>query len=74
MDALKGDLQCAACGDSRWWFAEAVYVRALLEPGEEDLNEDKGAVKISCGNGGYVMLFDAETVGIRALWDTQRDV
>ncbi len=70
----KAIVHCVACGDSRWRFAEAAYVRALLEPGEVDLNEDKGAVKVSCGNCGYIMLFDAEMVGIRAIWDARRGV
>ncbi len=70
----KGIVQCAACGDTQWQFAQASYVRALLETGEVDLNEDRGIVKIPCGNCGYVMLLDAQTVGIRALWDTQRGV
>ncbi len=26
-------------------------------------------LKLSCGNCGYVMLFDAEMLGIRGLWD-----
>ena len=70
----KAIIQCAACGDAQWRFAEAAYVRALLEAGDQDLNEGKGIVKVPCGNCGYVMLFDAETVEIRALWDTQRGV
>ena len=70
----KAIVQCPACGDSKWQFAQAAYVRALLEVGEADLNEDKGVVKVCCGNCGYAMLFDAETVGIRALWDIQRGV
>jgi hypothetical protein len=41
----KASVQCAACGESRWGFAEAAYVRALLEPGEADLNEDRGVVE-----------------------------
>ena len=60
--------QCPACGDAQWQFAEAAYVRALLEQGEPDLAEDRGVVKVSCGNCGYVMLFDAELLGIRGLW------
>ena len=64
----KAIIQCPACGASQWQFAQAAYVRALLERGEEDLTEDKGVVKVSCGNCGYVMLFDAETLGIRGLW------
>jgi hypothetical protein len=49
-------------------FARPSYVRALLEQGEPDLTEDKGVVKVLCGNCGYVMLFSAETLGIRGLW------
>ena len=64
----KGIVQCLACGDSQWRFAQASYVRALLEQNEEDLAEDKGVVKVCCGNCGYVMLFDGETLGIRGLW------
>ncbi len=70
----KASVQCAACGESRWRFAEAAYVRALLEPGEADLTEDAGVVKLPCGNCGYVALFDAETVGIRGMWDKGRDL
>ena len=64
----KAIIQCPACGDTRWRLAQAGYARALLEPGEPDLAEDKGVVKVPCGNCGHVMLFDAETVGIRGLW------
>ena len=64
----KGIIQCPACGDVQWQFAQAAYVRALLEQGEEDLGEDKGVVKVCCGNCGYIMLFDGETLGIRGLW------
>jgi predicted nucleic-acid-binding Zn-ribbon protein len=70
----KAILQCPACGDSRWRFAEASYVRALLEAGDANLTEDKGVLKLLCGNCGYVALFDAETVGIRGLWDRGRDL
>ncbi len=66
--------RCPACGDTRWRFAEAAYVRALLEPGEVDLTEAGGVVKLPCDNCGYVALFDAETVGIRGLWDKGRDL
>ncbi len=59
--------QCPACASNRWRFAEAAYIRALLEEGEQDLTEDRGVVKISCDNCGYVMLFDAETLGIRGV-------
>jgi predicted nucleic-acid-binding Zn-ribbon protein len=64
----KAIIQCPACGDSQWEFAQAAYIRALLEEGEADLAEDRGVVRISCGNCGYLMLFDAETLGIRGLW------
>lgn len=67
-------VQCPACGDARWRFAEAGYVRALLEADDPNLTEDGGVVKLPCGNCGYVMLFDAETLGIRGLWDTGRSV
>ncbi len=70
----KSVVQCPACGDSKWRFAEAAYVRALLEPGEVDLTEAGGVVKLPCDNCGYVALFDAETVGIRGLWDKGRDL
>ena len=43
-----------------------------MEQGEPDLGEDKGVVKVRCGNCGYVMLFDGETLGIRALWPEGR--
>jgi predicted RNA-binding Zn-ribbon protein involved in translation (DUF1610 family) len=67
-------VQCPACGDNRWRFAEAAYVRALLEAGKTDLTEDEGVVKVPCGHCGYVALFDAETVGIRGVWDKGRDL
>ena len=70
----KAVVQCPACGDSKWRFAEAAYIRALLEPGEVDLTEAGGVVKLPCDNCGYVALFDAETVGIRGLWDKGRDL
>ena len=68
----KGIMQCPACGEDKWQFAEAAYIRALLEADDVDLTEGRGVVKISCGNCGYVMLLDAETVGIRGLWDSSR--
>ena len=64
----KAIIQCPACGDSQWQFAQAAYVRALLEQGEQDLAEDEGVVKVCCGNCGYVMLFDGKTLGIRGMW------
>jgi predicted RNA-binding Zn-ribbon protein involved in translation (DUF1610 family) len=70
----KAIIQCPACGDDNWRFAEAVYIRALLEEGDADLTEAGGVVKLSCGNCGYVMLLDAETLGIRGLWDSRRNV
>ena len=70
----KAIRQCSACGDDRWRFAEAAYVRALLEANDTNLTEDEGVVKVSCGNCGCVMLFDAEVLGIRGLWDKGRDL
>jgi len=69
----KGIVRCPACGESRWHFAEAAYVRALLEKGEQDLTEGMGVVKITCGNCGYVALFDAEMLGIRGVWAQERN-
>ena len=59
----KAIIMCPLCGQDRWRFAEATYVRALLEEGDEDLTE--------CG---HVVLFDAETVGIRGEWARGRDL
>ena len=70
----KAIIQCPACGDDGWRFAEAAYVRALLEAGDTDLTEDRGVVKVSCGNCGCVMLFDAEVLGIRGLWEKGRNL
>jgi predicted nucleic-acid-binding Zn-ribbon protein len=70
----KAIVQCPACGDNSWRFADASYVRALLEEGEPDLTEGAGVVRVTCGNCGYVMLFDAETLGIRGLWDQKRNL
>ncbi len=64
----KAIIECPACGDSKWQLDRAAYLKALFEEGEEDLAEDKGVVKVCCGNCGYVMLFDGETLGIRGLW------
>ncbi len=61
--------RCPACGGvDTWRFSEAAYVGALVEAGDLNLAEDKGVVKVTCDNCGYVMLFDAETLGIRGLW------
>ena len=68
----KAIVQCPACGDNRWHFAEASYIRALLEAGDEDLTEAAGVVKLPCGNCGYMALFDGETLGIRGMWDKGR--
>jgi hypothetical protein len=38
----KAVVQCPACGDSKWHFAKASYVRALLEAGDVDLTEAGG--------------------------------
>ena len=70
----KAIVQCPLCGDAQWQFAQAAYIRALLEQGEPDMSEEKGVVKVGCGNCGYLVLFDAETVGIRGLWAEGRGV
>lgn len=64
----KAIVMCPCCGQDRWRFAEAAYVRALLEKDAEDLVEAAGVVKVPCDNCGYLALFDAETLGIRGLW------
>jgi ribosomal protein S27E len=68
----KTIIQCPGCGEDRWRFAEAAYVRALLEEGDTNLTEDRGVVKVSCDNCGHIMLFAAEAVGIRGLWGKGR--
>jgi hypothetical protein len=70
----KAVVMCPCCGQDGWRFAEAAYVRALLEAGDEDLTEVGGVVKVLCDNCGYVALFDAETIGIRGLWARKRDL
>jgi hypothetical protein len=45
-----------------------------LEAESTDLAEGEGVVKVSCGNCGYVVLFDAETLGIRGSWDQRRNL
>jgi predicted nucleic-acid-binding Zn-ribbon protein len=70
----KAIVQCPVCGQNKWRFDDAAYIRALLEEGEPDLTESGGVVKISCDNCGYVALFDAETVGIRGSWSQGRDL
>ncbi len=66
--------RCPACGQEKWRLADAAYVRALLEEGQEDLMEEAGVVKVPCGNCGYLALFDAETLGIRGLWAQGREL
>jgi hypothetical protein len=39
----KAILQCPACGDTGWRFAEAAYLRALLEAGDADPTEGGGS-------------------------------
>lgn len=70
----KAIVMCPCCGQDAWRLVEATYVRALLEKGDEDLTEGGGVVKIPCGNCGYLALFDAETLGIRALWAEGREL
>lgn len=70
----KAILHCALCGGDGWRYAQATYLRALFEVGKSELTEAKGVVKISCENCGYLMLFDAETLGVRGLWDASRDL
>ena len=70
----KAIVMCPCCGQEKLRLAAAAYVRALLEEGQEDLMEDAGVVKIPCENCGYVVLFDAETVGIRGLWAEGREL
>ena len=68
----KAIVQCPACRAARWRFAQAVYLGTLLEEGDPNLTEDEGVVKVCCGTCGHVLLFDAEAVGIRGLWDESR--
>jgi predicted nucleic-acid-binding Zn-ribbon protein len=70
----KAILKCPCCGQDKWRLADAAYVRALLEEGQEDLMEAAGVVKIPCDNCGYLALFDAETLGIRGLWAEGREL
>jgi hypothetical protein len=70
----KAIVMCPCCGQDRWRLADAAYVRALLEEGQEDLMEDAGVVKVPCDNCGYLALFDAERLGIRGLWAEGREL
>lgn len=38
----KAIIQCLACGEDRWRFAAASYLRALLEKRYQNLTEDRG--------------------------------
>jgi hypothetical protein len=70
----KAIVVCPCCGQDAWRLAEAAYLRALSEPGQEDLMEDAGVVKVACDNCRYLALFDAETIGITGLWAQGRDL
>ena len=70
----KAIVMCPCCRQDKWRFAEAAYLRALLEKAEEDLAEAAGVVKVPCDNCGYVALFDAETIGVRGLWAEGREL
>ncbi|HEU4494957.1 MAG TPA: hypothetical protein VFR69_12230 [Rubrobacteraceae bacterium] len=71
----KAVVRCPGCGqEGKWRFADAAYVRALLEEGDEDLIEGGGVVKVACDNCGHLLLFDAETVGIRGVWGRGRNL
>jgi hypothetical protein len=71
----KAIVTCPCCEqEDGWRFAEAAYVRALLEEGDEDLTEGGGVVKVPCDNCGYLALFDAEVIGIRGVWGRGRDL
>ena len=70
----KAIVMCPCCGQDKWRLADAAYVRALLEEGQEDLMEDAGVVKVPCDNCGYLALFDAERLGIRGLWAEGREL
>lgn len=71
----KAIVTCPCCGyDKGWRFTDAAYVRALLEEGDEDLTEGGGVVKVACDNCGHLLLFDAETIGIRGVWTRGRNL
>jgi hypothetical protein len=38
----KAIIQCPTCGEDRWRFATASYLRELLEERNQDLTEDRG--------------------------------
>jgi len=70
----KAIVMCPCCGQDGWRLADAAYVKALLEEGDEDLTEGGGVVKVACDNCGYLLLFDAEMIGIRGMWDQRREL
>ena len=70
----KAIVMCPCCGQDGWRFADAAYVRALLEEGDEDLTEGGGVVKVACDNCAHLLLFDAETIGIRGVWGRGRSL
>ena len=70
----KAIVMCPCCGQEKLRLGAAAYVRTLLEEGQEDLMEAAGVVKIPCENCGYLVLFDAETLGIRGLWAEGREL
>ncbi len=38
----KAIIQCPACGEDRWRFATASYLREFVEEMNQDLTEDRG--------------------------------
>src|SRR4028119_2026982 len=49
----KAIMQCPACGDAKWQFAQAAYVRALLEQGEGGVGGGRWGVGWGGGVGGW---------------------
>jgi hypothetical protein len=71
----KAIVTCPCCEqEDGWRFAEAAYVRALLEEGDEDLTEGGGVVKVPCDNCGYLARFPAAPIGIRGVGGRGRDL
>jgi redox-regulated HSP33 family molecular chaperone len=70
----KAIVMCPCCGQDKWRFAGAAYVRALLEEDTKDLVEAEGVVKVCCDSCGHLLLFDAETIGIRGMWTGDRNL
>ena len=67
MDALEAIIKCPLCGQDRWRFAEATYVRAPGGGRRGPEQRQQESWKILCDDCGHVALFDAETVGIRGV-------